>query len=265
MNTGTCIKTALEMERLRVAAEALERVFADLATVIKPGITTKDIENVAELALSRHGLDGILVGYRGYPSLVCTSVNNVAAHGLPGQYVLSEGDVVTVDIGADRGGWKADAAWTYAAGRLKAENRRLLRAAWRCTIAGARAAQPGARLGDIGAAIGREARLLGCAVVREFTGHGIGRALHEEPIILHESAAGTGPEIVPGMVFNVEPVVTLGSGAVTPLDDGWAYITSDGSVSAQYEVTVAVRESSGAILTLGRLGDDLANTGPPYG
>lgn len=265
MSTGTCVKTALEIERLRVAAEALERVLADLATVIKPGITTKDIENVAELALTRHGLEGILVGYRGYPALVCTSVNNVAAHGLPGEYVLSGGDVVTVDISGDRGGWKADAAWTYGVGSLKAENRRLLRAAWRCTIAGARAAQPGGRLGDIGAAVGHEARRLGCTVVREFTGHGIGHALHEEPVILHESAAGTGTEIVPGMVFNVEPVLTLGSGVVTQLDDGWSYITSDGSVSAQYEVTVAVRESSSAILTLGRFGDDLATSGPPYG
>ncbi len=265
MNPLARVKTVPEIERLRVAAEALERVFADLATVIKPGITTRDIENVAELALTRHGLEGILVGYRGYPSLVCTSVNNVAAHGVPGQQVLSEGDVVTVDISADRAGWKADAAWTYSVGKLKPENRRLLRAAWRCTVAGARAARAGARVGDIGAAIGLQARHLGCAVVREFTGHGIGRALHEEPVIPHESSVGTGVRIVPGMVFNVEPVVTLGSGAVKQLGDGWSYITSDGSVSAQYEVTVAVREDSTVILTLGRLGDDLATSGPPYG
>jgi len=193
------------------------------------------------------------------------TVNNVAAHGLPGEHLLSEGDVITVDISADRAGWKADAAWTYAVGNLKAENRRLLRAAWRCTLAGARAAQPGARVGDVGAAIGREARRLGCTVVREFTGHGIGQALHEEPVIPHASAAGTGPQIVPGMVFNVEPVVTLGSGAVTQLEDGWSYVTADGSVSAQYEVTVAVREESMAILTLGRLGDDLDTNAPPYG
>ena len=265
MNIGTAVKTVLEIERLRVAAEALERVLADLAIVIKPGITTKDIEHVAELALARHGLEGILAGYRGYPSLVCTSVNNVAAHGLPGRYALSEGDLVTVDISADRAGWKADAAWTYGVGSLNAPNRRLLRAAWRCTVAGARVARPGGRVGDIGAAIGREARQMGCTVVREFTGHGIGRALHEEPVIPHESAAGTGAEIVPGMVFNVEPVVTLGSGVVTQLDDGWSYITSDGSMSAQYEVTVAVREDFPVILTLGRLGDDIATDGPPYG
>lgn len=265
MNTRAALKTVPEIERLRVAAEALERVLADLATVIKPGITTKDIENVAELALARHGLEGILVGYRGYPSLVCTSVNNVAAHGLPGKYVLGEGDVVTVDISADRAGWKADAAWTYGVGNLDPQKRRLLRAAWRCTIAGARAALPGARVGDIGAAVLREARQLGCAVVREFAGHGIGQALHEEPVILHGSAPGTGAEIVSGMVFNVEPVVTLGSGAVTQLDDGWSYITADGSVSAQYEVTVAVREEAPIILTLGRLGDELGTTGPPYG
>jgi methionyl aminopeptidase len=264
MNAPSLVKTALEIEHLRLAAEALERVLADLATIVKSGITTRDIENVAELSLTRHGLQGILVGYRGFPALVCTSVNNVAAHGLPGAHVLTDGDVVTVDISADRGGFKADAAWTYGVGNLKAENRRLLRAAWRCTLAGARAAQPGARIGDIGAAIWREAHQLGCTVVREFTGHGIGHALHEEPVIPHENAPGSGAQSVPGMVFNVEPVVTLGSGAVIQLNDGWSYITSDGSVSAQYEVTVAVRTDSSSILTLGRLGDDLDAAGPPY-
>jgi methionyl aminopeptidase len=264
MSAGSVTKSAPEVERLRLAAEALERVLADLATVVKAGITTRDIENVSQLALTRHGLEGILVGYRGYPALVCTSVNNVAAHGLPGGYVLADGDLVTVDISADRDGFKADAAWTYGVGTLRAENRRLLRAAWRCTIAGAQAALPGARIGDIGAAVWREARRLGCTVVREFTGHGIGRTLHEEPVIPHEDAQGSGAEIVPGMVFNVEPVVTLGSGEVTQLDDGWSYITSDGSVSAQYEVTVAVGGDASSILTLGRLGENLSATSPPY-
>ena len=265
MTSGASLKTAPEIERLRVAAEALERVFADLSTVIRPGITTRDIENVAGLALTRQGLQGILDGYRGYPALVCTSVNNVAAHGVPNDNVLADGDLVTVDISADRSGWKADAAWTYAVGNLKTQSRRLLRAAWRCTLAGAMAATPGRRVGDVGAAIAREARKLGCRVVREFTGHGIGQELHEEPVIPHHADGGTGGVILPGMVFNVEPVVTLGSGAVTKLADGWSYVTADASLSAQYEVTVAVGEDSPRILTLGRIGDRPPADEPPYG
>jgi methionyl aminopeptidase len=259
------MKTAPEIERLRMAAEAMERVFADLSTVMRAGITTRDIDHVAGLALKRHGLVGVLDGYRGYPALVCTSVNNVAAHGVPDERELADGDVVTVDISGDRAGWKADAAWTYAVGPVKRENRRLLRAAWRCTIAGAMAAGPGRCVGDIGAAIGLQARKLGCSVVREFTGHGIGQELHEEPVIPHEGSGGAGMRLEPGMVFNVEPVVTLGSGEVTQLSDGWSYITSDGSVSAQYEVTVAVREDGPQILTLGRLDGVCSADEPPYG
>ena len=259
------LKTKLEVERLRLAAVALERVFAELALIMKPGTRTDDVEHVVDLALKRHGLEGVLDGYRGYPSVVCTSVNNVAAHGLPGLHVLTTGDIITVDISADLAGWKADAAWTYGVGALKPAERRLMRAAWRSTMAGAAAARPGARLGDIGAAIEREAHKLGCSVVREFTGHGIGTELHEPPVIPHHGEAGTGPELQPGMVFNIEPVLTLGLGTVTQLEDGWSFITADGSVSAQYEVTVAVREDGPEVLTLGRIADEVRMGYPPYG
>jgi methionyl aminopeptidase len=259
------LKTGPEIERLRAAAVSLERVLADLDTIMKPGVSTLDVDNVAELSLKRHGLEGVLAGYRGYPSVTCTSVNNVAAHGLPGDYALRPGDIVTVDISADRGGWKADAAWTYAVGPQKPENRRLLRTAWQCTMAGALAAVPGARLGDVGQAIEEIASRNGCTVVREFTGHGIGMDLHEQPVVPHHGTAGTGMELEPGLVFNVEPVVTLGSGETTRLDDGWSYVTADGTLAAQYEVTVAVRERGPAIITLARLGDTVSANAPPYG
>jgi methionyl aminopeptidase len=132
-------------------------------------------------------------------------------------------------------------------------------------MAGAAAARPGGRLGDIGAAIEREAHQHGCSVVREFTGHGIGTELHEPPVIPHHGEAGTGPELVPGMVFNIEPVLTVGLGSVTQLEDGWSFVTADGSVSAQYEVTVAIRETGTEILTLGRIRDKVDSGYPPYG
>ena len=265
MNTYVPLKTRLEVERLRATAEALERVFADLSTVVKPGVTTVDLENVSRLALTRHGLEGVLEGYDGFPSVICASVNNVAAHGLPGQVPLQEGDLVTVDLSAQRDGWCADAAWTYGVGRLGTSARRLLRAAWKATLAGAAAARAGGRLGDIGAAATQEAGRAGCAVVREFTGHGIGTSLHESPAVPHVAEAGTGEPIVPGMVLNIEPVLTLGSGEVRRLDDGWSYVTADGSLAAQFEVTVAVRSDRTDILTLGRHRPLLAGSWPPYG
>lgn len=265
MNTYVPLKTRLETERLRIAAEALELVLADLATVIKPGVRTDDLEQVAHLALTRHGLEGILEGYEDYPHMVCTSVNNVAAHGLPTGRMLEEGDLITLDVSAERSGWKADAAWTYGVGRIGTAQRRLVRAAWRSTLAGAAAARAGGRLGDIGAAIGREAARAGCSVVKQFTGHGIGTDLHEAPVVPHVAEEGTGEPIVPGMVLNIEPVVTLGDAAVTLLDDGWSYVTADGSLAAQFEVTVSVRSDRTDILTLGRHRKMLSGSMPPYG
>ncbi len=265
MSSPVPLKTRLESERLRQAAEALERVLADLATVIKPGITTMDIEHVARLALSRHGLEGILEGYDGYPNLICASVNNVAAHGLPAAIELREGDLVTVDLSAQRSGFKADAAWTYGAGRLGTEQRRLIRGAWKATLAGAAAARAGGRVGDIGAAIVREASRAGCSVVRMFTGHGIGTELHEPPVVPHVAEPGSGEPIVSGMVLNIEPVLTLGSGEVVLLDDGWSYITADGTLAAQFEVTVSVRADRTDVLTLGRHRAVLNGSAPPYG
>jgi methionyl aminopeptidase len=264
MSRKISLKTRLEIERLRLAAESLERVLAELGQVIGDGVTTKDLEHVVRLSLSRHGLEGVLHGFDGYPALICTSVNNVAAHGLPGNYVLTEGDLVTVDVSADRTGWKADAAWTYGVGKIGNDQRRLIRGAWRATLAGARAARAGRRVGDIGAAVSAEARKHGCSIVAEFIGHGIGSELHEDPPIPHVGEAGVGDPIVPGMVLNIEPVLTLGDGSVELLNDGWSYITGDGSLSAQYEVTVAVRADRTDILTLGRL-EGAAEMGlPPY-
>ena len=265
MNPLVPLKMRPEIERLRKAAAALELVLYDLCAFVQPGVTTADLERAATRELVRRGLTPAMPGFEGYPHAICTSVNNVAVHGLPGDYTLRRGDLVTVDVAADRDGWKADAAWTYAAGPLGAERRRLRRAAWRATFAAAAAARAGARMGDIGAACSREAARHGCAVIAEFTGHGIGRRLHEPPTIVHVAEAGSGEPIVPGMVLNVEPVLTLGAPAVLRLDDGWSYVTADGAASAQFELTVVVRGDRTEILTLDRFAGEPALRMPPYG
>lgn len=264
MNTQVPLKTRPEVERMRMTALAIERVLADLATVIAPGVLVSDLERVAELALRRNALRPVLDGYDGFPSVICASVNNVAAHGVPGAVALEEGDLITIDVSAERDGWMADAAWTYAVGRIDSQRRRLLRAAWRAMLAGVDAARAGGRLGDIGAAVVREAARAGCSVVREFTGHGIGRELHEPPVVSHCAIAGEGEPIVPGMVLNIEPVLTTGNGRVTLLDDGYSYVTADGSLAAQFEVTVAVRSEETDILTLARHPFARVGGEPPY-
>ena len=263
MNPYVPLKTQAEMGRLRLAAQALDRVFEELTMLVKPGVATIDLERVAQLALTRHGLEPELVGFDGYPFAICASPNNIAAHGMPGDQVLHAGDLVTIDISGSLNGWMADAAWTVGVGSLASDARRVLRAAWRTTIAGARAAVAGGRMGDIGAAIHAEAGRHGCTVVREFTGHGIGTSLHEPPVVPNEGRKGEGVPIVPGMVFNIEPVVCAGVGSVTMLEDGWSFVTADGSISAQYEITVAVRSDGTSILNLGGLAADAAPREPP--
>lgn len=219
------------------------------------GVKTAEIDRYCELFLADRRMRATHHGYRGFPASACISVNAVAAHGLPGAYRLQDGDVVTVDVGAGYAGWKADAAWTYAVGTPGPELRRLLRAAWNSCLAGVRACRPGRRVGDVGAAVQRTAAQYGCTVVAEFIGHGIGRAVHEPPAVPNVGRDGGGEEIVPGMVLNIEPVVSLGRPDVKLLPDGWSYATCDGSPTAQYEHTVAVFAARNRVLTLPGLDD----------
>jgi methionyl aminopeptidase len=259
------LKTRLEIERMRLAAESIERVLAEVGAIVRPGIRTLDLEHVAALSLKRNGLEPALPGYQGYPNVSCVSPNNVAAHGLPGDYVIKDGDILSFDVSGIRDGWFADGAWTYGIGSVSKEGRRLIRTAWRATLAGAAAARAGGRIGDIGAAIVKAAAAGGCHVVETCTGHGIGRELHEPPTIPHTGTKDGGMPIVPGMVLNIEPVLTLGNGLVRKLDDGWSYVTRDGQLAAQFEVTVAVGADQSRIVTLGRHRENLSPLSPPYG
>ena len=221
----------------------------ELSSVIKPGITTADIDRFSIEYIRNHKAESALKGYKGFPGNVCISVNNVAAHGIGGSYVINDGDILTVDTTVSYDGWHGDAAWTYIAGTSSPDTRRLLKGAWKCLLAGIGAATAGNRFGDIGFAVSKTAASFGCRVLEDFAGHGIGRDIHEEPVVLNCGERGAGMPVVPGMVFTIEPILTLGGSEVVFLDDKWSIVTSDSSITAQFECTIAVFSNRTEILT----------------
>ncbi len=258
------LKTSLEILRLAKPAGYLGYLFRALRPMVVPGVRTSELDAFCRSYLAERRMQPVHHGYRGFPAAACVSVNSVAAHGLPGDTELHNGDVVTVDVGAGYAGWTADSAWTYTVGQVGAEQRRLLRAAWRACLAGVHACRAGKRIGDVGAAVQHATREHGCNVISEFTGHGIGHVVHEAPAVPHVGRSGTGARIVPGMVLNIEPVVTLGGTEVEVLGDGWSYATRDGSLTAQFELTVAVFAARTRILTLPDLDTEQDSDLPPF-
>lgn len=254
------LKTSADVSRMRPPARLLSSILRDLAPRIEAGTLARDIEFFCATRLEAAGAEASqrLVGF---PGAACVSINNVAAHGVPDDRPLENGDLVTVDISTRVNGWASDAAWTYIVGTGRAEAHRLLKAAWRATNAGISACVAGRRFGDVAAVIEHTAARYGCSVVREFTGHGIGRGMHEPPAVPNTGDAGTGEPVVPGMVLTVEPVLTLGNGGVRKLGDGWTYVSADGSLTAQFEHTISVFSRHTEILTYeGELGGEL----PPF-
>lgn len=229
----------------RIAAAALERLQGEL----QPGMTTAALSAACISLIREQGGTPAMRGFLGYPADLCVSVNNVATHGIPSDYPLQEGDIVTVDVVVESKGWYADTAATYIVGRGSPDVSRLWKAAQAATAAGIAAACPPARIGDIGSAIEKTARRYGCRVLTQFVGHGIGRGIHEEPVILHTGTAGTGRPLVPGMVFTVEPILTLGAGETKLLQDGWTQVTVDNGLTAQFEHTIALSSRGVEVLT----------------
>jgi methionyl aminopeptidase len=258
------LKTSIDIARIRRTGRAVYQVLRTLRHSIRPGVTTAELAAEVGSLLERLSVRGALRGYRGYPDHACVSVNHVAVHGVPGDYTLEDGDILTVDLTAEKDGWYADAAWTYTVGPGSPDARRLVRATWAASIAGIRAAVAGARFGDVGEAIEAVAARYGCTVLDRFVGHGIGRSIHEDPIVLHTGECGTGAPIVPGMVFTIEPILSLGGSEVFPLDDGWSMVSNDHSLCAQFEHTVAVFGSRTEILTWNGEPEELDGDYPPY-
>jgi methionyl aminopeptidase len=239
------------------------RTFEVLRPRVVPGVSTAELDQIAEDFIRSNGARPMYKGYGGvqgprgrvirppFPATLCTSVNDVICHGIPrSEDVLREGDIVGVDVGVLLRGWIGDACVTYPVGQVDDATRRLLEVTQRCLALGIAEAIPGRRLGDVGAAIQRYAEAQGYSVVREYSGHGVGRRLWEEPTVLHHGLPGTGVEIRPGMVFTIEPMVNEGAYQTREDPDRWTVRTADGKRSAQFEHTVAITEDGNEVLTL---------------
>lgn len=243
-------KSSTEIEVMREAGRISARALRMVGDAVKPGMTTAELDQIAESVIREAGAVPAFKGYHGFPATLCTSVNSQVVHGIPSVgVVLREGDILSVDVGAIWDGYYGDNAATFPVGMVSQQASALLATTRSSLEAGIAQCVPGRRLFDIGAAVQGVAEAAGFGVVREYVGHGIGRAMHEDPNVPNYGKAGTGPTLETGMVLAIEPMVNAGTFHVDALDDGWTVVTRDGSLSAHFEHTVAVTEDGPLILT----------------
>jgi len=242
-------KSPAEIDRMATANGLVARVLSELATATAPGVTTRDLDALAERRIVEAGARPAFKGYRGYPATLCASVNEQVVHGIPSDRPMQEGDIVSLDMGVVMDGFYGDSAITVGVGRIAPEVDRLLRVTEEALEQAIVQVRAGARLSDIGHAVQQVVEANGFSVVREFVGHGIGTALHEEPQIPNYGEPGRGPRLAEGMVLAIEPMVNAGKAAVKVLADGWTAVTRDGSLSAHFEHTVAVTADGVRVLT----------------
>ena len=247
-------KSPAEIEKMRAANQLVARVLEDLAAMVAPGVSTADLDAAAEAKVRAAGAEPAFKGYRGYPATLCASVNEQVVHGIPSRRVLAAGDIVSLDMGVRLNGYYGDSAVTVAVGPVSEEVTRLLRVTQEALQAGIAQVKVGGRISDIGHAIQRFVEGEGFSVVREFVGHGIGAALHEEPQIANYGEPGRGPRLAEGMTLAIEPMANMGKPAVKVLADGWTAVTKDGSLSAHFEHTVAVTNNGPDVLTMKPVG-----------
>jgi methionyl aminopeptidase len=247
-------KSPAEIEKMRAANQLVARVLEDLAAMVAPGVSTADLDAAAEARVRAAGAEPAFKGYRGYPATLCASVNEQVVHGIPGRRMLAAGDIVSLDMGVRLGGYYGDSAVTVAVGPVGEDVKRLLRVTQEALEAGIAQVKVGGRISDIGHAIQQHVEAEGFSVVREFVGHGIGAALHEEPQIANYGEPGRGPRLAEGMTLAIEPMVNMGKAAVRVLADGWTAVTKDGSLSAHFEHTVAVTKNGPDVLTMKPVG-----------
>ena len=242
-------KSAHEIEEMAKAGRVVAETLALIGEHVRPGVTTAELDALADEYIRTQGGEPTFKGYRGYPASICTSPNAVVVHGIPGPYVLQEGDVLSVDVGVTLAGFVADSAYTFPVGDISPEAERLLDVCQAALQAGIEQCRPGNRLSDISHAIQTVTEEAGFSVVRSLVGHGVGRAMHEEPQIPNYGPPGRGPLLAEGMTFAIEPMITAGGPEVVVHDDHWSISTRDGSLSAHFEHTVAVTEEGPRILT----------------
>lgn len=245
------IKSKREIELMREPCKVTAELLHDLAEFIKPGVSTHDISEFVDKRITSHGMSPTFKGYNGFPAAACVSVNEEVIHGIPVRTrKLAEGDIVSVDVGATYKGYNSDAARTYPVGVISEEDQKLIDVTRECFFEGIKYAMEGYRINDIGHAVQKLAESNGMGVVRDFTGHGTGSALHEDPMIPNYGKAGTGARIKSGMTLAIEPMITMGTYKVRTLANDWTVVTTDGSKSAHYENTILVTDGEPEILTL---------------
>ena len=242
-------KSPAEIERMRVANALVADVLAELAALVKPGVTTADLDEAAEKMVRAAGAEPAFKGYRGYPATLCASVNEQVVHGIPSARALAEGDIISLDMGVKLNGFFGDSAITVPVGRVSDDVQRLLKVTQLALDRAIDRVRVGGRVSDIGHAVQQFVEANGFSVVREFVGHGIGASLHEDPQIANYGEPGRGPRLAEGMVLAIEPMVNMGRSAVKVLADGWTAVTRDGSLSAHFEHTVAVTKAGPDVLT----------------
>jgi methionyl aminopeptidase len=241
-----------EIDQMRASCELAARTLMMVGEHLRAGITTEDINTLVHDYIVAHGAYPSPLNYKGFPKSVCTSINEVVCHGIPGKQVLRDGDIINVDVTTTlpaKNGFFGDTSATFYIGEPAPAVKHLVEVTRECLELGIAQVRPGARVGDIGAAIQRHAEAKGCSVVREYTGHGIHRVFHTEPTILHYGRPGTGVTLTRGMTFTIEPMINLGAAAIDHLDDGWTVLTRDRSPSAQFEHTILVTRSGCEVLT----------------
>lgn len=243
------IKTKEEIEKMHEAGKLLADIHKHIKKMIKPGVTTMEINNFVDEYLAEYGATAAQIGYNGYEYATCASINDEICHGFPRNEPLVEGDLVKIDMVVELDGWLADSAWSYAVGEVSDEVKDLMKVTKESLYKGIEQAKIGNRLGDIGNAIQTHVEEKGYSVVRDFVGHGIGREIHEGPQVLHYGKAGRGQRITEGMVFTIEPMVNVGEYPLVMDENGWTAKTKDGELSAQYEHTIAITEDGPIILT----------------
>lgn len=243
------IKTSEEIELLRQCNQLVSKTLAEVCSIIRPGITTRELDRHAETYIRDNGAEPAFKGYNGFPGTLCTSVNDEVVHGIPSEYILKEGDIVSVDCGVLMNGYYGDSAFTFAVGEIDGEVQRLMDVTRASLEEGVKEAIAGNRVGDIGFAVQSTAENAGYSVVRELVGHGLGTRLHESPEVPNWGKRGTGSKLSRGLVICIEPMINMGIKDTLQMKDGWTIKTADGKPSAHYEYAVAVDKGKADVLT----------------
>ena len=236
-------------EKTRVAGSIAANALDEVSNIIRPGISTEEIDKLCYEFINDHGAYSAPLFYRGFPKSSCTSVNHVVCHGIPSEKILNEGDIINVDITAYKNGWHGDTSRMFEIGEISIKAKKLIETTYEAMMKAIKILKEDIQLGDIGSAIQQHVESRGCSVVQDFCGHGIGQSFHKEPNILHYGKKGTGEKIKEGMIFTIEPMINLGNYETKILNDGWTAVTKDKSLSAQFEHTVGITKDGYEIFT----------------